>query len=200
MTAQSLSELFAKHMLRGRLRMPGDAELKELASILEYWRLVFQNEQPLHHRRQLQDKGLAALKALSDVLSNIAELDAAELNAAVRESAPAGIIRKLGERSMTINDVRRVIERIGTSRALVESPASHGFERWQWLADVLPEDFVNAMKLSNPTFAPGLGHTGPVARFIEAVVPVLTGEHPTAASIATQLKMRRQAHREAPGR
>jgi len=192
-TAQSVRELFNRCVLRGDLRMPGDAELEQLAGVLEYWRQIFINEQILLHRRQLQDGGLAALRTLTNAISAIAKLDESNFSAAARESAPTGILRYLSERLAESHGARALAESVGGHPGLAYSPASYGANGWQWLADVLPEDFITAMKPTNPTFAPGLGHTGPIASFIAAVAPLVTGEHPTPASIATQLKARRKA-------
>jgi hypothetical protein len=196
-TVQSLRKLFETHVLRGDLKLPGDAELNELTGILEYWRQVYLNEQILRHRRKLQDAALGLVKTLNDIVSKLIELDQQNLIAAATDRAPAGVLRELTTRLTESGDTRATVERVRRSPGLLHSPLGYGAEGWKWLADVLPLDFVNAMKSANPEFAPGVSHTGPVARFLAAVVPMLTGEHPPAASIATQLKMRRKAHREA---
>jgi hypothetical protein len=202
-TAQSLRELFARHVLRGRLKMPADAELKELARILEGWRLDSLNEQDLDPYRKLQDEALASLKTLSDVVSKLEELDNSNLRAAIRDSAPAWVQRILGERAMAINAVRRNIVGIEGS-SVWNSRTVGGFTTWKAFADAFRLDFVNAMKPANPTFAPQVSHRGPLARFFAAVAPVLTGEYPTPGSVATQLKAlrktARQAHLENPRR
>lgn len=192
-TAQSVRELFERCVLSGGLKIPGDAELEQLASILEYWRQIFLNEQILLHRRELQESGLAALRTLTAALSEIAKLDESNFSAAARESAPMGILRYLSERLAESNGARALAQSVGGHRGLAYWPASFGANGWQWLADVLPEDFIAAMKSTNPTFAPGIGHAGPIASFLAAVAPLVTGEHPTPASIATQLKARRKA-------
>jgi hypothetical protein len=197
-TAQTLRELFERRVLRGNLRMPGNAELGQLAGILEYWRQIFLDEQFLLSRRELQVEALAAHKTLTDAISKIAKLDESNFFAAARESAPTGILRYFSERLAESNGVRALAEHISAHPGLAYSPASYGANGWQWLAGVLPEDFINAMKRANPTFAPGIGHTGPIASFIAAVAPLVTGEHPTPASVATQLKSRRKALEDDP--
>lgn len=56
------------------------------------------------------------------------------------------------------------------------------------LANALVLDFINAIKPANPTLDLGIGHEGPIARYIAAVVPLITGETPPATSVATKLK------------
>jgi hypothetical protein len=46
------------------------------------------------------------------------------------------------------------------------------------------------MRPANPNIKIGLGHGGPLGRFIGAVVPMLTGEVPSADSVSAELKRR----------
>jgi hypothetical protein len=192
--AGALRELLARSVLRGNLKMPCDTELEKLARILERWRQTFLNEQVLLRRRELQDRALAAHKALADAISEIEKLDRSHFTEAAQESAPKHVLSYLSERLAESSDVGVLAARIGSHPGLAFSPSGYGASGWNWLADVLPVDFINSMKPTNPNFAPGLGHTGPIARFIAAVAPLITGEHPTPASTATQLKARRKTN------
>jgi hypothetical protein len=58
--------------------------------------------------------------------------------------------------------------------------------------DALPIDFERAMLSTNPSFKAGIGHSGPLTRFIAAIAPILTGERPTSDSVATLLKKRKK--------
>jgi hypothetical protein len=190
-TAQTVRELLVGQVLRpaNRLRMPGDAELEKLARILEGWRKIFRAEQRLHHRRALQKQALIAVKTASDVVRKIAEQDQAWLVDVLQDSAPPGVLRDLNGRIRPIKDVYVNIKRIAGSQALNEEVVfSHGFQSWHWLGSVLVEDFRNAMKPANPSAKFGSGHSGPAARFIAAVAPMLTGEEPKSSSVSTQLK------------
>ncbi len=59
---------------------------------------------------------------------------------------------------------------------------------WKWLADILPVDFETAMRSTNPDFQATPSYPGPFTRFVEAIVPLITGDHPTAASVASFYK------------
>jgi hypothetical protein len=190
-TQEALRELFTTQVIRFPLAMPADADLIELARILEGWRLIFHSEKALHHRHDLQREAFTAFEILEEAVSKIAELDEATFGSAIREGAPQSVLVELAKRKQKTTDIHARTERIGSMLRQADGEGL-GTGGWKWLADVLPEDFVNAMKPTNPTFEPGLGHTGPVARFIAAVAPMLTGEHPTANSVATQLKIRRK--------
>jgi hypothetical protein len=190
-TTNSLRLLFAR-VLRSRWATPGDAELEELARILEIWRQHYLAEQNvLSPRRESQHRIRAALKTLTETLPKLKQINETCYAAAVRELAAVRILTVLEKRLAEINEAVSCITRIEQSSFLVE--AGLGARDWKWLADVLPQDFCNAMKRSNPKFTGGFGHDGPVARFVAAVAPMLTGEHPTAGSVATQLKVRRKA-------
>jgi hypothetical protein len=175
--------------------MPGDADLDKLAAILEHWRLVFHDEEKLHLARGvLQRKASRRLEKLSDVVSELVELDTSKLQAAAHDNnTPPGLLSVLRNRLADSERVYAGVKGIGSRAELALYKPAMG---WKWLADELPEDFINAMKPNNPEFSPGLSYSGPVARFIAVVVPLLTGEHPTPASVATQLKLRRQANRK----
>jgi hypothetical protein len=124
-TAQSLREIFAKTVLCGRLKMPGEAELKELACILEYRRGIFQAEQIWLHRRKLQQTALTALKTLSDAVFKIAELDKNNLIAATNDAVAVGALRELSALAAESDDIYSIIERIGLSPGLLHSPIGY---------------------------------------------------------------------------
>jgi hypothetical protein len=168
--------------------MPGEGELTELARILEWWRLTYANESLIRHRNQLQDEALVILATLDNAVSKITVLDETNFNAALQDSAPPAMLRYLHILLEETNAVRALIKRINGHPGLAHSTEGYGVSRWRWAAEVLLVDFVNAMKAANPTFAPGISHAGPLSRYIKAVAPLVTGEHPSAASVATQLK------------
>jgi len=172
--------------------MPGDADLDKLAGILEHWRLVFHKEEKLHDaRRVLQLQASRSLKKLSDVVSELVDLDTSNLQAVAHDNnAPLGLLVMLRNRLADSERVYAGVKGIGSHAELAPYMLAMG---WKSLADALPKVFINAMKPNNPRFSPGLSYTGPIARFIAAVAPLLTGEHPSPASVATQLKSRRRA-------
>lgn len=182
-TADMLRELMETRILKKPQKMPAETELTELASVLDHWRCVYQNEEILRKRRKLQDQALTALFALT-------KLDQANLVAAKKDGAPSAVLRELCSRLATLESI---------APALAELPMSYGFTGWKGLIDVLPKDFATLMKSTNPTFAPKISNNSrPVARFIAAVAPFITGEHPTVGSVATQLKTKPKKARNLP--
>lgn len=164
-------------VLKQKLRMPDDAALDKLASILEGWRLHFLGEQslnPLRHKTHLAATDLAeALKRQREIyVKGITETHAQFLRDNVE----------------TIDCALSSLNGIWLAGMAVEYVGSFD-PHWKWLADdALPGDFATAIQSTNPNVKLGIGHTGPLARFISAVVPHLTGEKPSAQSVATQLK------------
>jgi hypothetical protein len=71
-------------------------------------------------------------------------------------------------------------------------PPEPGWTTWHPIGSALNTGFEIALRSTNRGFVAGLGHNGPAARFIAALVPLVTGEHPSAGSVATQLKLRRR--------
>jgi hypothetical protein len=162
--------------------MPGDAELEELACVLEGWRRCYLAEEGLEPIRQAQRKAINAVTALAQAVDEIG-----------RNNRSFAIAAAIG-------DVRRMIAGIKAS-SLWGNPTIRGFTGWRWLGEALREDFVRAMGPQNPGFDPGLSRSGPLVRFIAAITPAMTGEHPSPASIATQLKALRRVVKQdgAPG-
>jgi hypothetical protein len=199
-TAPILRDLLQTKVIGNRLKMPGDGELTELAGILEHWRNAFSNEQNLRTRERLQEAALAAVKTLHGAALALAEHDAANLVATIKGSAPEGIRRELGAREAVSRELVGAVVVLGNSPSLHNRPLSFGATGWKFLACVLPDDFANALKPANPTYTPGISEAGPLARVVAAVVPLITGEEPSVASVAKQLKDARKARRKQAAR
>jgi hypothetical protein len=187
-TAEVLRELLQTKALRGRGNMPSDEALKELARILEGWRqhyLVDQNLQPL------QREACAAADKLSPALKKLREMNASFHAAAVRDAAPRYVCDILETRLAEINGALQSLAGLNRESITVKYVGGCGLT-WKWLADALPEDFCNAMRSTNPGFEARFGYKVALHRFIAAVAPSLTGEHPTPSSVATKQKTRRK--------
>jgi hypothetical protein len=58
---------------------------------------------------------------------------------------------------------------------------------WRWLAGVLPIDIITAMQSTNPNYPKGHSKTGPTAKIISALIPLITGDTVSALGVGTQL-------------
>ena len=58
---------------------------------------------------------------------------------------------------------------------------------WRWLADALPVDISNAMRPANPRWPSGYSKSGPLTRILAAIIPRVSGEHPSAIAIGNHL-------------
>jgi hypothetical protein len=186
-SAAMLCELMQEKVITGKLKMPSEEALVRLAAILEYWRQHYLAQQriwPLEHEAHTAAAGLetALLKQREIYVSGLAT--------AVKYKKPH-VIEFLHEKVAAIDGVLKSLAAIYHKSIAIERVGSLN-PNWKWLAGALPGDLTNALQSTNPGLAVGIGHNGPLVRFIAAVVPYLTGERPTPASIATQLKNRRQ--------
>jgi hypothetical protein len=67
-TLESLRQLLAEEVIRRQQTMPDDAEISELARILNYWQGHYLIEQKSRALRELQRAALAALATLAQCL------------------------------------------------------------------------------------------------------------------------------------
>jgi hypothetical protein len=188
---EMLREFLRLHVLGNRLQMPADAEIGELARVLNFWRSHYQVGQTyrsLNQRKKKAREALAALKASCAILRDDAQR---HLASATEDAAPSGVLKTLARRLDEIGAMEKWIAIAENSSVIAELDCYVG-ERWLTVAGALIEDFHNAMLPANPQLQLAFSHNGPLARFFAAIVPSLTGEHPTPGSVATQLKARKR--------
>jgi hypothetical protein len=188
---EMLRELLKLHVLGKRLKMPADAEIKKLARVLNLWRSHYQERQiyrPLNQRKKKARDALAALKTSCAILRDDAQR---HLAGATEDAAPSGVLKMLARRLGEIGAIEKFLANAENYSVIADLDNYVG-ERWPTVAGVLIEDFHNAMLPANPQLKIALSHNGPLARFFAAIVPFLTGEHPTPGSVATQLKVRKR--------
>jgi hypothetical protein len=188
---EMLRELLKLHVLGNRLKMPADAEIGELARILNFWRSHYQERQiyrPLNQRKKKARDALAAFKTSCAILRDDAQR---HLASATEDAAPSGVLKTLARRLVEIGRMEKWIA-IAENSSVIADLEDYVGERWLTVAGALIEDFHNVMSPANPQLKLGLSHNGPLARFFAAIVPFLTGEHPTPGSVATQLKARKR--------
>jgi hypothetical protein len=186
-TLESLRDLLANEVIGPKLTMPGNDQIAELARILNGWQEHYFIEQDMRYVVEIKKEALTALTTLDKAYSQLKEVHQRFEADAMNEGAPSAICEILESKLVEIEVVQGFIAKMESSTVLAET--SSGPDRgWLWLAHVLPKDFRNAMLPNNPTFGDGIGHNGPLARFIAAVTPSLTGQRPTRGSVATQLK------------
>lgn len=186
-----LRELLKLHVLGNRLKMPADAEIGELARVLNVWRSHYQVGQtyrPLNQRKKKARDALAAFKTSCAILRDDAQR---HLTSATEDAAPSGVLKTLARRLDEIDGMEKWIA-IAENSSVIADLEDYAGERWLTVAGALIEDFHNAMSPANGQLKLGLSHDGPLARFFAAIVPFLTGEHPTPGSVATQLKARKR--------
>ena len=153
-TLESLRQLLAEKVIRRQQTMPGDAEITELARILNYWQGHYLIEQKSRALRELQRDALAALATLANVFPRLRDLTESFEANAVQDQAPPAILAILRKRLAEIDAARDFIAK-AEGFSVWDDP-SDAPDRWQWLAGVLPIDFENAMRSTNGIIRQGL--------------------------------------------
>ena len=189
-SVELLRELLAREVLGRKLKMPADAEIEQLARVLNFWRSHYQEGQiyrPLNQRKKRARAALAAFKTSCAILRDDAQR---HLASATEDAAPSGLLKMLTRRLDEIGAMEKSIA-ITENYSVIADLDNYVGEHWSTVAGALIEDFHNAMLPANPQLKLAFSHNGPLARFFAAIVPSLTGEHPTPGSVATQLKARK---------
>jgi hypothetical protein len=190
-SVEMLRELLAGDVLGRKLKMPTDAKIEELVRVLNFWRSHYQEGQiyrPLNQRKKKARDALAALKTSCAILRDDTQR---QLASATEDAAPSGVLEILARRLDEIGAMEKSIA-IAENYSVIADHDNYVGERWPAVEGALIEDFHNAMSPANPQLKLALSHNGPLARFFAAIVPFLTGEHPTPGSVATQLKARKK--------
>ncbi len=116
------------------------------------------------------------------------------LASAIEDAAPSGVLEILARQLGEIGGLEKFIA-IAETYSVIADLDNYVGERWPTVAGALIKDFHNAMLPANPQLKLAFSHNGPLARFFAAIVPFPTDEHPTAGSVATQLKSRKRGDR-----
>jgi hypothetical protein len=174
-----------------RLKMPADAELEALARVLNVWHSEYYGDQAYRASNQWRKQARDALAALKDCCNNLRKETLRHVGSAIEDGAPDWVQETLGRRLQEIRAIEKSLA-IAVNYSVIADLDNLVGERWLAVAGALTEDFRNAMLPANPELKLGFGHNGPLARFFAAIVPLLTGEHPTPESVATQLKARKR--------
>ncbi len=161
--------------LQGRLRMPTEAAIHKLSIILERWRQHYIGCQVFVPLKR--EAGLRAGQLLATLH-----------NLKIKYEAGTAVVPTLKRKIEKIDDAVYSICCLQEEEIVSETVEVLG---WKWLSNALPGDFIEAIHTTNPGREIGISDNGPLSRFIAAIAPHLTGEHPTARSVSTQLKVLR---------
>jgi hypothetical protein len=190
-TTAIIRDLLVQHVLTGRQEMPGESELNTLACNLEHWRKLLHQDARAARLERDEQRIRTAYHELSDALASLRRTAAAIFNL----SDEPGYKQQWQSTVDAINEQQQWARRweLWYRSSKKRSP------RWEPIGPILAEDLQNALLPANPRVRLRLSNRGPVARFVAKVVPLLTGDHPTTGSVATQLKTERSTGKTAPG-
>ena len=177
-TSDSLRVVFGETI--PKYNPPGDAEIAELCSILNFWHAHFYRAQEERKFNELVQKAREAFDIINETMPRI-------WDDLVRRDAAYG-----GRDFFTTKKLKN-------ARALAPflTPTALGFlqpydlpaqaKDWRWLAGVLPADIEKALMTTNPGCRLGNTKGGPLSRILAAIIPLMTGEDVTAIAIGNQL-------------
>lgn len=195
-TVKLLHHILLKIVGSRRYSQPDADALAKLVTRLEAIAEWYRTDQILASSDTAKRKTSAALRKAREALAELRVeearfLDLAENNLAMSPGSSYAAANVRCKRS-DIDQLDQLAECIaGYERSPLLLENRSNIDRWSQYGHELREAFVEAMRSTNSKFDPGIGHNGPVARFIVAVAPLLSGEMPTADSVATKLKSMR---------
>jgi hypothetical protein len=180
-------------------RMPRARDLAELARRCEYWRqwCNLEREEAASVGKQ-QQKIRKLLDECRRAHLELRETFEQYMNAAFEKEAPALVCAIWQHRLKKLNKTLECIEAANSLYppffvTYLDPPVGHGWVAWKAYGPTLADEFRAAMRSTNPGFGEGDEIGRELTQFLAALVPLCTGEHPTANSINTQLKRIRKA-------
>ena len=190
-TSEWLQDLFRdkkRRILRGQ-RTPTDKDLSDLATNLVGLQITAEFGHLWAADNQARRETLGAIRLLLPRIS-VTRQRMEEIVEYVKQY-DLKIIYK------TDRDMFRRLEsdltRLRNSSRMALSPP---FESWREFAPTIAKHFVSAMAGANPDLQFGVSNEGPVARFVVAIVPMITGETVNEARVAQYLKRLRRASQD----
>lgn len=188
-------ELILKNnVLANGYKMPAARHFEPLAAILALVQNLFAIEGEISPdnaaKRRAKDAAGAFLAALDEIELHTrsfllsAEKAASETPEWLVAAISAAVLR---DRLAEIEQMRLFLSRAIESDALQEN--SNGAKDWKQWAPMIMEEFAAVIEKANPGKRIGFSAEGPAAKFMHAIIPLLTGQRPkTVQSVGTQLK------------
>lgn len=183
-TIDSLRALLRDKVLGRRLKMPDGAALGELATYLNFHQRHYIDINESAARNALRDRAQAALDetaaAFSDLRETIDSFYGKQPNPIVNAA--------MKKRLVQIDALLAAITTINKNAFWNEfwerdTSRPDRNAKWRELLYALTTDFQNAMKTTNRDARFGLSETGPLVRYLVAVIPAITGEQIAAGTV-----------------
>jgi len=188
-----LADVLRTKVLTGNYRLPNAQALSILSDKLTKIRKI--NRLQRDSWKPAADRAFGTLNAANTLLAELpkfrrefVEFLQVETNGSDDTGFPDFILEKVKMEIEAVDAVLSGLKTLLGSVALNVQPGKIGsaFERWKPIAPMLCDSFREAMASTNPNSE--IGNSGPLPRFLEAVIPEITGEEPAATSIGQRLK------------
>jgi len=169
--------------------LPENAQIERLASVLNIWKAKFYAAQQSRLFNEKLAEAEAAIRSLRRLMPEIYEYrkTAAEagdwFSGSMAESAKK-LLEALDYPDSYPGTLPPVLACV--HRDTHQDSFPNALKDWRWLIRVMPVDFENAMRPANPNAKFGMSKGGPLTRFLEVIIPRVTGESVSATAIGQQ--------------
>jgi hypothetical protein len=184
-TADTIGQLFVSQRIkcRGLESAKGKKMLEDLAAEVSFLRLCFERESVIANEAQakLEQHLEGLLKEIPAVIQT--NIDMAEIHNRYGESKSAQAANKERERLVKLQGAAQDVMENGIGWRVFPPT-----ETWHDFAVSLADDFRNAMHSVDSTLKLRPSNVGPIAKFLEAAIPLITGETPRMDAIGRHLQ------------
>jgi hypothetical protein len=142
-------ELLARDVLGRKLKTPADAELEELARVLNVWHSDYHRDQTYRLLNQTKKKARDALAALKDSCAILRKDTHRHVASAIEDAAPDWVHETLARRLHEIGAIEK-LHAVAAKSSVIADLDSFVGERWLAVSGAPIEDFRNAMLPANP--------------------------------------------------
>jgi len=190
-TLEGVRALLAPPVLK-RGFPPNRDRLNGLVTRLNQWKGAVRRYQETW--RPSGDRTSAARRAAETLLEELPHLRS-DLRRMIEEheSLPAFMVQQTQHEIEALDTIQTGLTRL-LNESMVLMPITMvvpQMEKWRHIAVGISDDFCEAMRPTNPTLPLGRSNDGPVPRFVAAVIPGITGEHPSVQNVGKHLKENR---------
>jgi hypothetical protein len=182
--------------------LPENAQIERLASILNIWKAQFYAAQQSRLFNEKLAEAEAAIISLRRLMPEIYQHRKTAADAGDWFSVPMAESAKRLLEALDFPDsypgtLPPVLACV--HRDTHKNSFPNALKDWRWLIKVMPVDFEAAMRPANPSIIFGKSKGGPLTRFLEAIIPRVTGENPPASAIGAQLILANGADEDPSG-
>lgn len=192
-TAEHIRQIFKLHkVIRGNLKIPDDDGFSMLAKhATAAKKIVISSSYNMpDERKELIDRVEEIIELSTRLLKS--EMEIKKIYEWAVENREIISIGAFG-----VNDRIDIIENFIISASNLRSNGllsgykkQLSMNKWHSWAVVIASSFCSVINKNNPTVSLRYSNTGPIVRYLRAIIPLITGEEPSTVAIARYLQRR----------